>query len=228
MNKLNNTENVEDANNIEHSGQDNESPSLEDPSAHLTPSPNPPPPTHIGVEESQRDQGQKVVIHVSASGVTPSINSSKEEYPVNTDAVPHSSPCHLPRNDSQLVTGSDPPSNGTLLAQAQNDASNINSSPSLYTAAAASPNNTDPIFSDNRVTEVTTTHQDASDDRDCPCDLVTPEIKPTVLPNRSLQSNNATSPETGSVEECGGESVRTLNPPNGLVFRCQNHNNATL
>lgn len=220
MNELNNTKNVEVANNIEHSGQANESPSLEDPPAHSSPSPSPS--TPIGVEESQRDQGQKVVVHVSPNGVTSSVNSSKEEYPVTVNAVPHDSPSHLPRNDSQLVTGSDPPSNGTLLGQPhdQNGASNTISFPSPYTAAAASPDNADPIFSDNRVTQVTTTHHDASNDRDCPCDLVTPEIKPTVLPNRSRPSpsDNETSPETGSAEECAGESVRTSNPPNGLVF----------
>ncbi len=218
MNKINNFEDLENTNNIEHSGQENELPTLEDPPARASPSPSPAPPTHIGVEESQRDRGQKMVVHVPPSGLTSSVNSGEEEYPINTSAVPHNSPSHLPRNDSQLVTGSDTPSgNGTFLAHAQNGASHTSSSPSSRTAVA-SPNDADPIISDNRVAEVTTTHQDASNDQECPGDLVTPEIKPTVLPNRPLLlTHSATSPEVRCAEEYD-EPVRTSNPPNGLVF----------
>jgi hypothetical protein len=218
LNEINNPEILEDRNNIEHSGQDDESPTLEDPPARASPSPSPPPPTRIGVEESQRDHGKKVVVHAPPSGLTSSVNSSEEEYPINASAVSHGSPSHLPRNDSQLVTGSDTPSgNGTFLGRAQNGASHTNSSPSSH-RAVASPNDTDPIISDNRVAEVTTTHQDASNDQECPGDLVTPEIKPTVLPNRPLLlTHSATSPEVRCAEEYD-EPVRTSNPPNGLVF----------
>ena len=225
LNKLNNIENVEDVNNIEHSGQNDEPSAQNDPPAPGTsptsPSPSPP----VGVEELQRDRGQKVVAHVPPADpsrlrpVTDS-QSEEEEYPINANAVPHVSPSHLPRNDSQLVTGSDPPpgsSGGTYLAGDQNDASNTHSAPSLGRAATSS--NPDPILSDNRVTEVTTTHHDASNDRDAPCDLVTPEIKPTVLPKRPSQSDNTThSPAVSGAERPCGETVQTSNTPNGLVF----------
>ena len=220
--------NIDDVNNIEHSVNEVESSTKNDPPSAPGPSPSPPPPsppTPVGVEESQRDRGQKVVVHVhpaDPSGLIPvnDSQSEEEEYPINANAVPHVSPSHLPRNDSQLVTGSDPPpssSVGTYLADNQNDASNTHSTPSLGRAATSS--NPDPILSDNRVTEVTTTHHDASNDRDAPCDLVTPEIKPTVLPKRPLQSDNTThSPAVSGAERPCGETVQTSNTPNGLVF----------
>lgn len=192
-----------------------ESPAQTDPPA---PSPTPPsPPTPVGVEESQRDQGQKVVVHgVSPTGLTPVVNSREEQYPINANTISHDSPCHLQRNDSQLVTGSDPPSSSAFVAQASLNQSGTSNTNCSHTAAA-SPNH-DPMLSDNRVTEVTTTHQDASNDRGCPCDLITPEIKPTVVPNRPSQSDNMS---------CGcDESVRISNQPNGLVFSIPN-NDAT-
>lgn len=73
--------------------------------------------------------------------------SKEEEYTINADAVPCSSPSHLPRNDSQLVTGSDPPSNSTYASRPPGNKANP-----------------DPMLNDNRVTEVTTTHYDASND----------------------------------------------------------------
>ena len=174
-----------------------------------SPSPSSPrsPPPPVGVQESQRDRGQKVVAHVhpaDPSGLIPDTNSQseEEEYPINANAVPHVSPSHLPRNDSQLVTGSDPPSNSAYASRTTGNEAN-----------------SDPMLSDNRVTEVTTTHHDASNDQGAPCDLVMPEIKPTVLPNRPLQSDNTTySPVVSGAKRSCGESVQTSNPPNGLIF----------
>lgn len=184
MTKVNN---VDEVNNVELSGQEREPPVQNDPPA---PGSAPGPPTPVGVEESQRDQGQKVIHIMSASGVTSVANagSNNEDYPINAKAVSQpASPSHVRRNDSQLVTGSGQ-SNREFSAQAsvnQNGDSTTNPS-----TATTSPN-PDPILTDNRVTEVTTNHLDASNDQLCSCDLVAPELKPTVLPanGQSLLDN---------------------------------------
>ena len=103
-----------------------------------------------------------------------------------------------------MIPSSDPPSNREFSAQAsvnQNGASTTNPS-----VATTSPN-PDPLLTDNRVTEVTTNHLDASNDQQCSCDLVAPELKPTVLPNRQSLSDNVHQ----------SEACSCYNTPNGII-----------
>ena len=146
-----------------------------------------------------------MVLHIPASGsVVNASSNNKEEYPINADVVSQpTSPSCLQRNDSQLVTGSDPPSNREFSARAsvnQNGASTTNPS-----AATTSPN-PDPLLTDNRVTEVTTNHLDTSNDQQCSCDFVAPELKPTVLPNRQSLLDNV------------HQSEACYNTPNGISY----------
>ena len=200
--------NIDDVNNVELSGQETEPPVQENPPA-PAPSPTPPPSTPIGVEELQRDQGQKVVLYIpTSSSVANASPNNKEEYPINTNAVSQpTSPSRVRRNDSQLVTGSDPREFSAQASVNQNGASTTNPS-----AATTSPN-PDPLLTDNRVTEVMTNHLDASNDQQCSCDLVAPELKPTVLPNRQSLSDNVHQ----------SEACSCYNTPNGIIPHPHHH-----
>ena len=243
LNELNNDVCLDDRNNVEHKGPEMKLPLQ--PEEQCVPPPSLPPPSlpPPGVEESQTNQEQAMVVpgplpqrNLSSSmNATnqPESENSLEEYPVTTVPEPQQTPPDLRSNDFQLVTGS-PPSSGGFSAQASvddnlgtattNSDGDVDPSPSLSTA---SPNHV-PVPNDNRGAEINTVPEDVTDNRQDACDLVTSERKPAVMPSRQSVADHMCQSEASYAQRYdNGRQLDVSILPNGFVGPVPN-NNATL
>ena len=242
LNELNNDECLDDWYDVEREGPETKLPLQSE--EQCVPPPSLPPP---GVEESQANQEQAMVVPgpLPQRNLSSSINAtnrpesenSLEEYPITTIPESQQTPPDLRSNDLQLVIGSTPPNNGGFSAQLASVTANLGSaatngdgdgdvdlSPSSCTAF---PNHVR-VPNDNRGAEVNTVLEDVTDNRQDTCDLVTSERKPAVMPSRrSVADHMCQSDASYAQRYANSHQPDVSNLPNGLVYTVPN-NNATL